>query len=95
MAETIEKKGKALDAIVDQIPSSCVHGRDARASPVNMKDEFAEIPHNFMKQMKGCHKGDEVKGIHELKYENSKGNNQSTHANDDDFDELLGICHQN
>lgn len=24
MAENIEKKGKALDAIVDQIPSSCV-----------------------------------------------------------------------
>lgn len=43
----------------------------------------------FMKQLKGCRKDDEVKGIQELKDENSKGNNQSTHANDDDFDELL------
>lgn len=47
--------------------------------------------------MKGCHKGDKVKGIHKLKtylekfgylkYGNSK--NQRTHANDDEFDELL------
>lgn len=52
-----------------------------------------------MEHLKGCHKGDKVKGIRELKkylekfgylnYENSLGNNQSTHANDDDFDDLL------
>lgn len=54
-------------------------------------------PFKFIEHLKGCHKGDKIKGIHELKkymekfgylnYDNYK--NQSTHANDDDFDELL------
>ncbi|KAG7991767.1 hypothetical protein I3843_02G094700 [Carya illinoinensis] len=36
-------------------------------------------PFGFLNHLQGCHKGDKVKGIHELK----------TQANDDDFDELL------
>jgi len=53
-------------------------------------------PFEFLKHLQGCHKGDKIKGIHDLKkylekfgylsYSHSKNN---THANDDDFDELL------
>ncbi|KAK7846975.1 metalloendoproteinase 2-mmp [Quercus suber] len=50
----------------------------------------------FLKHLQGCHKGDKVKGIHNLKayLENfgylsySQSKNQ-THTNGDDFDELL------
>ncbi|KAG7991771.1 hypothetical protein I3843_02G095100 [Carya illinoinensis] len=51
-------------------------------------------PFGFLNHLQGCHKGDKVKGIHELKtyleqfgyYHKTKNNSQ---ANDDDFDELL------
>ncbi|KAG2722021.1 hypothetical protein I3843_02G095400 [Carya illinoinensis] len=51
-------------------------------------------PYGFLKHLQGCHKGEKVKGIHDLKmylekfgyYHKTKNN---THANDDDFDELL------
>lgn len=53
-------------------------------------------PFKFIEHLKGCHKGDKVKGIHELKkymekfgYLNYENSNNQTHANDDDFDELL------
>ncbi|XP_006495379.2 metalloendoproteinase 3-MMP-like [Citrus sinensis] len=59
--------------------------------------EKKSSPFKFIEHLKGCHKGDKIKGIHELKmymekfgylnYDNYK--NQSKHANDDDFDELL------
>ena len=50
----------------------------------------------FLKHLQGCHKGDKVKGIHNLKVylENfgylsySQSKNQ-THTNGDDFDELM------
>ncbi|GLT71392.1 hypothetical protein SLA2020_434160 [Shorea laevis] len=53
-------------------------------------------PFEFLKHLQGCHKGDNIKGIQDLKkyleqfgylsYGHSKNH---THANDDDFDELL------
>ncbi|XP_059448386.1 metalloendoproteinase 2-MMP-like [Corylus avellana] len=53
-------------------------------------------PFEFLKHLQGCHKGNKTKGIHHLKkyleqfgylsYSHSKNH---THANDDDFDELL------
>ncbi|KAF2316188.1 hypothetical protein GH714_041529 [Hevea brasiliensis] len=51
------------------------------------------IPFDFLKHLQGCHKGDKLKGIHELKtylehfgYLNYKNQSQ---ANNDDFDDLL------
>ncbi|KAF5471126.1 hypothetical protein F2P56_011589 [Juglans regia] len=51
-------------------------------------------PFGFLKHLQGCHKGENLKGIHDLKmylekfgYYHKTENN--THANDDDFDELL------
>ncbi|KAG8637951.1 metalloendoproteinase 3-MMP [Manihot esculenta] len=56
-------------------------------------DDKKSPPFDFLKNLQGCHKGDKLKGIHELKtylehfgylhYENQ------SHANGDDFDELL------
>eukprot|EP00257_Ricinus_communis_P004304 XP_002517411.2 metalloendoproteinase 3-MMP [Ricinus communis] len=48
---------------------------------------------DFLKHLQGCHKGDNLKGIHDLKkYLENFGylsyKNQS-HSNDDDFDDLL------
>ncbi|XP_057992901.1 metalloendoproteinase 3-MMP-like [Hevea brasiliensis] len=50
-------------------------------------------PFDFLKHLQGCHKGDKLKGIHELKtylehfgYLNYKNQSQ---ANNDDFDDLL------
>ncbi|KAK3211359.1 hypothetical protein Dsin_016065 [Dipteronia sinensis] len=50
----------------------------------------------FLKQLQGCHKGDKVKGILQLKkylkqfgYLNYKNSNNRKHENDDDFDDLL------
>ncbi|XP_024173201.1 metalloendoproteinase 5-MMP [Rosa chinensis] len=50
-------------------------------------------PFEFLEQLKGCHKGDKVKGVNDLKkylqmfgylnYENHR------HSDDNDFDELL------
>ncbi|KAJ0099317.1 hypothetical protein Patl1_21986 [Pistacia atlantica] len=53
-------------------------------------------PFEFLNHLQGCHKGEKVKGIHELKkylekfgYLNYDISANQTHANDDDFDELL------
>ncbi|KAJ4719136.1 Metalloendoproteinase [Melia azedarach] len=53
-------------------------------------------PFGFVEHLKGCHKGDKVKGINELKkylemfgYLNYNNSKNQTHADDDDFDELL------
>ncbi|KAM5581536.1 hypothetical protein ABKV19_010660 [Rosa sericea] len=50
-------------------------------------------PFDFLEHLKGCHKGDKVKGINDLKkylhnfgYLNYKNH---IHSDDDDFDELL------
>ncbi|KAK2658100.1 hypothetical protein Ddye_011152 [Dipteronia dyeriana] len=50
----------------------------------------------FLKHLQGCHKGDKVKGIFQLKkyleqfgYLNYKIAKSRTHENDDDFDDLL------
>ena len=51
-------------------------------------------PFKFIKDLKGCNKGDKVKGVHKLnkylkhylRYRNSKN---ITHAHDDDFDEMV------
>ncbi|KAH7532562.1 metalloendoproteinase 3-MMP [Ziziphus jujuba] len=58
--------------------------------------ENSSSPFGFLKHLEGCHKGEKVKGIHDLKkylenfgylsYQNVKNN---SHANDDDFDDLL------
>lgn len=54
-------------------------------------------PFEFIKHLEGCHKGENVKGLQQLKaylekfgylnYNNQSGN--QSHANDDDFDDLL------
>ncbi|KAI3462975.1 hypothetical protein Pfo_019638 [Paulownia fortunei] len=50
-------------------------------------------PFEFIKQLKGCHKGNHTKGIHQLKnYLHEFGYLEylnKTHANDDDFDDAL------
>ncbi|XP_042969157.1 metalloendoproteinase 3-MMP-like, partial [Carya illinoinensis] len=57
-------------------------------------DDRKTSPFGFLKHLQGCHKGDKVKGVHDLKmylehfgyYQQTKN---GTHAKDDDFDELL------
>ncbi|XP_021300564.1 metalloendoproteinase 3-MMP-like [Herrania umbratica] len=51
-------------------------------------------PFDFLKHLQGCHKGDKVKDIHKVKkYLEQFGylsySKNKTHANDDDFDDLL------
>uniref|UniRef100_A0A7N0TZB2 Peptidase metallopeptidase domain-containing protein n=1 Tax=Kalanchoe fedtschenkoi TaxID=63787 RepID=A0A7N0TZB2_KALFE len=52
-------------------------------------------PFDFVKQLKGCHKGDRVKGVGDLKkYLEHFGylhypNSSDSHSKDDDFDDLL------
>ncbi|XP_057469449.1 metalloendoproteinase 2-MMP-like [Actinidia eriantha] len=53
-------------------------------------------PFEFIKHLQGCHKGEKVKGLHQLKtylerfgYLNYQNFQNQTHANDDDFDDLL------
>ena len=53
-------------------------------------------PVEFLKPLQGCHKGDKVKGILQLKkyleqfgYLDYKKSENRQHENDDDFDELL------
>ncbi|KAJ0042274.1 hypothetical protein Pint_19426 [Pistacia integerrima] len=55
-----------------------------------------QSPFEFINHLQGCHKGDKVKGINELKkylekfgYLNYSSYTNQKHANDDDFDELL------
>lgn len=59
-------------------------------------DDQRQNPFEFIKHLQGCHKGDNVKGLWELKqyfekfgYLNYNQFNLPVHANDDDFDELL------
>ena len=61
----------------------------------NPNDKKAS-PFDFLKHLQGCHKRDNVTGIYELKdylkkfgYLNYSHAKNQTHANDDDFDELL------
>ncbi|PSS33739.1 Metalloendoproteinase [Actinidia chinensis var. chinensis] len=53
-------------------------------------------PFEFVKHLQGCHKGENVKGLHQLKtylenfgYLNYQNPHNLNHANDDDFDDLL------
>ncbi|XP_031280117.1 metalloendoproteinase 2-MMP-like [Pistacia vera] len=53
-------------------------------------------PFEFLNHLQGCHKGEKVKGVHELKkylekfgYLNYKTSANQTHLDDDDFDEIL------
>ncbi|KAK1563453.1 hypothetical protein Q3G72_027777 [Acer saccharum] len=53
-------------------------------------------PVEFLKHLQGCHKGDKVKGVLQLKkylhkfgYLDYKNSKNRTHENDDHFDELL------
>ncbi|XP_030439678.1 metalloendoproteinase 3-MMP-like [Syzygium oleosum] len=59
-------------------------------------DDQKQNPFEFIKHLQGCHKGEKVKGLQELKQYLEKFGyldyNQSSlpvHAGDDDFDELL------
>lgn len=67
----------------------------SHATSQNIHDKKSS-PFEFLKHLQGCHKGEQVKGIHNLKaylenfgylsYNHSKNH---THTNDDDFDGLL------
>ncbi|XP_057489668.1 metalloendoproteinase 2-MMP-like [Actinidia eriantha] len=53
-------------------------------------------PFEFINHLQGCHKGEKVKGLHQLKtylerfgYLNYQHSQNQTHADDDDFDDLL------
>ncbi|GFS31055.1 hypothetical protein Acr_00g0015390 [Actinidia rufa] len=53
-------------------------------------------PFEFIKHLQGCHRGEKVKGIHQLKsylehfgYLDYQHSQNQRHANDDDFDDLL------
>ncbi|KAL3716823.1 hypothetical protein ACJRO7_008407 [Eucalyptus globulus] len=59
-------------------------------------DDQKQNPFEFIEHLQGCHKGDKVKGLQELKqylekfgYLNYNQSNLQTNANDEDFDELL------
>ncbi|KAK1584328.1 hypothetical protein Q3G72_031978 [Acer saccharum] len=60
---------------------------------VSSADAKKKSPVEFLKHVQGCHKGDKVEGILQLKkYLQQFGYldyKNRTHANDDDFDELL------
>ncbi|KAH6761486.1 hypothetical protein C2S52_018919 [Perilla frutescens var. hirtella] len=59
----------------------------------NTPSDKRSSPFNFVKKLKGCHKGNNTKGVHELKaYLEKFGYLEylnKTHADDDDFDETL------
>ncbi|KAK1562346.1 hypothetical protein Q3G72_010514 [Acer saccharum] len=66
------------------------------AHSVSSADTKKKSPVEFLKHLQGCHKGDKVKGILQLKkyleqfgYLNYKNSKNQTHENNDDFDELL------
>ncbi|GAV74806.1 Peptidase_M10 domain-containing protein/PG_binding_1 domain-containing protein [Cephalotus follicularis] len=57
---------------------------------------LADSPFEFLKHLQGCHKGDKLKGIPELKkyleqfgYLHYTQSNNQSHANDDEFDDVL------
>ncbi|KAH6803322.1 hypothetical protein C2S51_034768 [Perilla frutescens var. frutescens] len=62
----------------------------------NTPSDKNSSPFNFIKKLKGCHKGNTTKGIHELKaYLQKFGYLEylnKTNANDDDFDETLELA---
>ncbi|KAA8530282.1 hypothetical protein F0562_004991 [Nyssa sinensis] len=67
----------------------------SRANSFNSTDEKPS-PYEFLKHLQGCHKGDRVQGLHELKsylenfgYLNYHLSKNNIRANDDDFDDLL------
>ncbi|KAK3010607.1 LOW QUALITY PROTEIN: hypothetical protein RJ639_010783 [Escallonia herrerae] len=60
------------------------------------KGEKHSSPFEFIEHLQGCHKGEEVKGLNELKkylekfgYLNYAHSKNQTHTKDDDFDDLL------
>ncbi|XWS32811.1 hypothetical protein CRYUN_Cryun22dG0021600 [Craigia yunnanensis] len=64
-----------------------------QAALADSKDK-KRSPFEFLQHLKGCRKGDQVKGIHKLKkYLEKFGylsySKNKTHAHDDEFDELL------
>ena len=65
------------------------------ANPSNPNAQKSS-PFEFINHLQGCHKGEKVKGLHQLKtylerfgYLNYQNSQNQTHANDDDFDDLL------
>ncbi|XP_075654864.1 metalloendoproteinase 1-like [Castanea sativa] len=67
----------------------------SHATSQNIHDKKSS-PFEFLKHLQGCHKGEQVKGIHNLKaylenfgYLSSNHSKNHTHTNDDDFDGLL------
>ncbi|KAI5678385.1 hypothetical protein M9H77_09335 [Catharanthus roseus] len=53
-----------------------------------------QSPFDFINHLKGCHKGEKVKGIHDLKnylkhFGYLKYSKNQNHSNDDDFDDFL------
>ncbi|KAF9606876.1 hypothetical protein IFM89_029475 [Coptis chinensis] len=72
------------------LPVFCVQALPSKSN--STKPE----PFEFLKHLKGCHKGKTVKGVHDLKqylerfgYLHYDKVTNSSHAVDDDFDELL------
>lgn len=68
----------------------------SHAHPGKTWDKKTSPPFEFLKHLQGCHKGENVKGLHELKkylhtfgYLNYPYSKNQTHGNDDDFDDLL------
>ncbi|GFY83052.1 hypothetical protein Acr_02g0012920 [Actinidia rufa] len=67
----------------------------SHANPSEPKAEKSS-PFEFINHLQGCHKGQKVKDLHKLKtylehfgYLNYLHSQNQTHANDDDFDDLL------
>ncbi|PIA62261.1 hypothetical protein AQUCO_00200327v1 [Aquilegia coerulea] len=63
-------------------------------SPSSVLSKPNEQGFEFLKHLEGCHKGKNLKGVHELKQYLEKFGylhykNHSAHANDDEFDDLL------
>ncbi|PSS33738.1 Metalloendoproteinase [Actinidia chinensis var. chinensis] len=68
----------------------------SHANPISDPKAQKSPPFEFMKHLQGCHKGEKVKGLQQLKtylehfgYLNYQKSQNQTHANDDDFDEFL------
>ncbi|KAF7135239.1 hypothetical protein RHSIM_Rhsim08G0060400 [Rhododendron simsii] len=67
----------------------------SQANPSKPKAEKPS-PFEFIKHLEGCHKGEKVEGLQQLKaylekfgYLNYNHSQNQNHANDDDFDDLL------
>ncbi|XP_010278837.1 PREDICTED: metalloendoproteinase 2-MMP-like [Nelumbo nucifera] len=65
--------------------------------PNKIQSKPSGQPFKFLHHLEGCHKGQDLKGVHQLKRYLEKfgylnyppGNKSLTHADDDEFDELL------